>query len=120
MDTNKSLTVGGNLSASYILAKAHNFSLGVNYSSYANTNLVVDEYMRDKGRDFSCSLSYSYSFTAFSIKRRPKEQVSRYGKFEYYSDFSRAAVRERRMLEYQQKKNNENRNKMNSVEASPL
>ena len=120
MDSNKSLTLGGNLSAAYTLAKVHNFSLGVNYSSYANTNLVVDEFLREKGSDFSCSLSYSFSFTAFSIKRRPKEQVARYGKYEYYSDFSRAAVRERRMLEHQQKKNNENRNKMNSVEASPL
>ena len=120
MDGNKSITVAGNLSAAYTLAKVHNFTLGVNYSSYANTNLVQNEFLREKGYDFNCSISYSFSFTAFSIKRRAKEDVARYGKYEYYSDFSRSAVRERQMMEYQKKKNSENRNKMNSVEASPL
>ena len=120
MDNDKSITMAANLSAAYTLAKVHNFTLNLNYSRYANTNLVVDEYRRDKGYDFTCSFSYSFSFTAFSIKRRSKEEVARYGKYEYYSDFSRSAIRERQMLEYQRQKNNENRQKMNSVETTAL
>lgn len=120
MDSDKSITAAANLSAAYTLAKVHNFTLNLNYSRYANTNLVVDEYRRDSGYDFTCSFSYSFSFTAFSIKRRAKEEIMRYGKYEYYSDFSRSAVRERQMLEYQRQKNNENRSKMNSVEAAPF
>ena len=120
MDDSKSITLAGNLAASYTLAKVHGFTLNLNYSRYANTNLVVNEYQRDKGYDFTCSFSYSYSFTAFSIKRRTKEQIARYGKYEYYSDFSRAAVRERQLLEYQKQKNTENRQKVGSVEAAPL
>ena len=118
MEADKSITMAANMSAAYTLARVHNFTLNLNYSRYANTNLVLDQYQRDKGYDFTCSFSYSFSFTAFSIKRRAKEEVTRYGKYEYYSDFSRSAVRERQMLEYQKKKNNENRSKMNSVEAS--
>lgn len=118
MEADKSITMAANMSAAYTLARVHNFTLNLNYSRYANTNLVLDEYRRDKGYDFTCSFSYSFSFTAFSIKRRAKEEITRYGKYEYYSDFSRSAVRERRMLEYQKQKNNENRSKMNSVEAS--
>ena len=120
MDSDKSITAAANLSAAYTLAKVHNFTFNLNYSRYANTNLVVEEYMREKGYDFTCSFSYSFSFTAFSIKRRAKDEIARYGKYEYYSDFSRSAIRERQMLEYQRQKNNENRQKMNSVEASPL
>lgn len=120
MDGSKSITLGGNLSAAYTLAQVHGFSLNLNYSRFSNTNLVASSYQREGGYDFSCSFSYSYSFTAFSIKRRPKEQHSRYGKYEYYSDFSRAAVRERRLLEHQQKKNTENRQRLNSVEASAM
>ena len=118
MEADKSITMAANMSAAYTLARVHNFTLNLNYSRYANTNLVLDQYQRDKGYDFTCSFSYSFSFTAFSIKRRAKEEITRYGKYEYYSDFSRSAVRERRMLEYQKQKNNENRSKMNSVEAS--
>ena len=118
MDSDQSITMAANLSTAYTLAKVHNFTLNLNYSRYTNTNLVLDEYQRDKGYDFTCSFSYSFSFTAFSIKRRAKEEITRYGKYEYYSDFSRSAVRERQMLEYQKQKNNENRQKMNSVEAS--
>ena len=118
METDKSITVAANFSTAYTLARVHNFTLNLNYSRYTNTNLVLDEYQRDKGYDFTCSFSYSFSFTAFSIKRRAKEEITRYGKYEYYSDFSRTAVRERQMLEYQKQKNNENRRKMNSVEAS--
>ncbi|MBQ5888316.1 MAG: hypothetical protein IIW77_03470, partial [Bacteroidaceae bacterium] len=120
MDSDKSITVAANLSAAYTLAKVHNFTLNLNYSRFTNTNLVLDEYRQDNGYDFTCSFSYSFSFTAFSIKRRAKEEMARYGKFEYYSDFSRTAVRERQMLEYQRQKNNENRQKMNSVETSAL
>lgn len=120
MDSDKSITAAANISAAYTLAKVHNFTLNLNYSHYANTNLVLDEFQRDKGYDFTCSFSYSFSFTAFSIKRRAKEEVARYGKYEYYSDFSRRAIRERKLLEYQRQKNDENRQKMNSVEAAPL
>ncbi len=120
MDSDKSITAAANISAAYTLAKVHNFTLNLNYSHFANTNLVADEYRHDKGYDFTCSFSYSFSFTAFSIKRRAKEEVARYGKYEYYSDFSRSAIRERQMLEYQRQKNSENRQKMNSVEAAPL
>ncbi len=120
MDSDKSITAAANISAAYTLAKVHNFTLNLNYSHFANTNLVVDEFRQEKGYDFTCSFSYSFSFTAFSIKRRPKEEVARYGKYEYYSDFSRSAIRERQMLEYQRQKNSENRQKMNSVEAAPL
>ena len=120
MDGDQSVTVAANLSAAYTLAKVHNFTLGINYSRYANTNLVYEEYQHTSGHDFTCSFSYSFSFTAFSIKRRSQEDAARYGKYEYYSDFSRRAIRERQMLEYQKQKNNENRQKMNSVDASVL
>ena len=112
--------MAANISAAYTLAKVHNFTLNLNYSRYANTNLVYEEYQRDKGYDFTCSFSYSFSFTAFSIKRRSQKDAAKYGKYEYYSDFSRRAIRERQMLEYQKQKNNENRQKMNSVDASVL
>ena len=120
MDDTRSFTLGGNLSASYTLAKVHSIGVNANYSGFSNTNLVASENRYDKGQDYSFSFSYAYSFTAFSIKRRPKEQIAKYGKFEYYSDFSRAAIRERKLLEQYQKNNVENRQKMNSVDASSL
>ena len=117
MNTDSNLSFGGSLSAGYTLADVHNFSLSANYNKFSSTNLVADEYKREGGYDFSCSLSYAYSFTAFSIKRNKGNAGKKY---ELYSDFSRTARRERALKAYQENANKENRSKANSVGVSGL
>jgi hypothetical protein len=118
MNTDSNLSFGGSLSAGYTLADVHNFSLSANYNKFSSTNLVADEYKREGGYDFSCSLSYAYSFTAFSIKRNKGNTGGK--KYELYSDFSRTARRERALKAYQENANKENRSKANSVGVSGL
>ena len=115
MNEDSNISFGGSLSAGYTLADVHNFSLSANYNKFSSTNLVADEYRRDGGFDFSCSVSYAYSFTAFSIKRN-KDKAGK--KYELYSDFSRTARRERAMKAHQEKANQENRKKANSVKLN--
>lgn len=117
MDDDSNLSLGGSLSAGYTLADVHNFSLSANYNKYSSTNLVADEYKRDGGYDFSCSLSYAYSFTAFSVKRNKAGSSKKY---EVYSDFSRTARRERAMKAHQEKMNQQNRQGINSTGVSGL
>ncbi len=112
MDMNKNLSVGGTLSAGYTLAGVHNFAFSASYNSYSNTNIVADGYARDGGYDFSCSLSYNYSFTAFSITRNKDKSSKK--KYEYYSDWSRTARREREMKTFQENQNTENRQQQNA------
>jgi hypothetical protein len=115
MNEDSNISFGGSLSAGYTLADVHNFSLSANYNKFSSTNLVADEYRRDGGFDFSCSVSYAYTFTAFSIKRN-KDKAGK--KYELYSDFSRTARRERAMKAHQEKANQENRKKANSVKLN--
>lgn len=117
MDVSKNLTVGGNLSAGYTLAGAHNFSLSANYNKYANTNFVADGYARDNGYDLSCSFSYSYSFTAFSITRNKDKNSKK--KYEYYSDWSKTARREREMKAFQELKGDDGKMNNNNAKNIP-
>lgn len=119
MDDNKNITFGGNITAGYTLAEVHNFSLGANLNSYANTNLVLPGAQNEGGYDLSISFSYSYTFTAFAIRRNSEEEAKRVNKkFNYYSDFSRAARRERELKAYQQQQDAINRENLNSVGAT--
>ena len=117
MDVSKNLSVGGNLSAGYTLAGVHNFSLSASYNKYANTNFVAEGYARDNGYDLSCSLSYNYSFTAFSITRNKDKNAKK--KYEIYSDWSKTARREREMKAFQESKN-DNSQRNNSINAPKL
>lgn len=108
MDVSKNLSIGGNLSAGYTIANVHNISLSASYNKYANTNFVAEGYAHDSGYDLSCSLSYSYSFTAFSITRNKDKNSKR--KYEYYSDWSKTARREREMKVFQELKKEDNTN----------
>lgn len=119
MDVSKNLSVGGNLSAGYTLAGVHNFSLSASYNKYANTNFVAEGYARDNGYDLSCSLSYNYSFTAFSITRNKDKNAKK--KYEIYSDWSKTARREREMKAFQELKNDDNtQQRNNSINAPKL
>jgi hypothetical protein len=117
MDVSKNLSVGGNISAGYTLAGVHNFSLSASYNKYANTNFVAEGYSRDNGYDLSCSLSYNYSFTAFSITRNKDKNAKK--KYEYYSDWSKTARREREMKAFQELKNDDSQ-RNNSINAPKL
>jgi hypothetical protein len=117
MDVSKNLSVGGNISAGYTIAGVHNFSLSASYNKYANTNFVAEGYSRDSGYDLSCSLSYNYSFTAFSITRNKDKNAKK--KYEYYSDWSKTARREREMKAFQELKNDDSQ-RNNSINAPKL
>ncbi|MBO5748752.1 MAG: hypothetical protein J6R48_07050 [Muribaculaceae bacterium] len=117
MDESKNLSVGGNISAGYTIGGVHNFSLSASYNKYANTNFVAEGYARDNGYDLSCSFSYSYSFTAFSITRNKDKNATK--KYEYYSDWSKTARREREMKAFQELKNDDAQ-RNNSINAPKL
>jgi hypothetical protein len=117
MDVSKNLSIGGNLSAGYTIAGVHNLSLSASYNKYANTNFVAEGYSRDNGYDLSCSLSYNYSFTAFSITRNKDKNAKK--KYEYYSDWSKTARREREMKAFQELKNDDSQ-RNNSINAPKL
>lgn len=119
MDVSKNLSIGGNISAGYTIGGAHNFSLSASYNKYANTNFMAEGYSRDNGYDLSCSFSYSYSFTAFSITRNKDKNSKK--KYEYYSDWSKTARREREMKAFQELKNDDNtQQRNNSINAPKL
>ncbi|MBQ7495122.1 MAG: hypothetical protein IJT75_05105 [Bacteroidaceae bacterium] len=65
----KSLSMGGSLSASYLLKKAHAFSLAASFNKYGDVNL--SHRRSDLGNiDFSASLNYTYTFEWRAITRR--------------------------------------------------
>lgn len=117
MDVSKNLSIGGNISAGYSIAGVHNISLSASYNKYANTNFVAEGYARENGYDLSCSLSYSYSFTAFSITRNKDKNSNK--KYEYYSDWSKTARREREMKAFKELKNDDTQ-RNNSINAPKL
>jgi hypothetical protein len=117
MDVSKNLSIGGNISAGYSIAGVHNISLSASYNKYANTNFVAEGYARENGYDLSCSLSYSYSFTAFSITRNKDKNSKK--KYEYYSDWSKTARREREMKAFKELKNDDTQ-RNNSINAPKL
>ena len=118
MGKEKNFSLGGNLSMGYSLFDLHNFSFSLNYNQFASTNFVADKYKRDKSYDLTCSLNYVFSFTALSIKRREKKEreAEKARKYEIYSDFSRAAYRERRLKLLQEEENRKNKESIKKVE----
>ena len=68
------LSMGGNISLSYVLLKVHSFSFMASYNRYVNTNIIEQQYLpKQRGHDIMCSLSYNYTFSALSIKRQTEE-----------------------------------------------
>ncbi len=118
MDVSQNLSIGGNISAGYTLAKVHSFSFSASYNQYANTNFVADAYARNSGYDLSCTLSYNYTFTAFSITRNKDKNSKK--KYNYYSDWSKTARREREMKAYSEQNTDAHSQRNNSINTPNL
>ena len=70
----KNLSFGADLSASYTLAKVHNFNFGLGFNKYSDTNLSAD--LSSMGTtEFSASLGYTYTFTLLEIKRKAEKKT---------------------------------------------
>ena len=72
----KNLSMGGNISLSYVLLKVHSFSFMASYNRYVNNNIIEQQYLpQQRSHDIMCSLSYNYTFSALSIKRQTEEKA---------------------------------------------
>ena len=70
----KNLSFGADLSASYTLAKVHNFNFGLGFNKYSDTNLSAD--LSSMGTtEFTASLGYTYTFTLLEIKRKAEKKT---------------------------------------------
>lgn len=68
----KSLSIGGDVGASYTLKKDHVFSLSAGFNKYGDVNMTKLTSGLDV-TDISVSLNYAYTFTLLQIKRREKK-----------------------------------------------
>ena len=92
----KNLSMGGNISLSYVLLKVHSFSFMASYNRYVNNNIIEQQYLpQQRSHDIMCSLSYNYTFSALSIKRQT-EEAAKGNKKKYIitSDFAKKRSRE--------------------------
>lgn len=67
----KSMSIGGNLSATYTIKKAHAFSLQAGINKYGDVNLSRTRSKLDD-TDVNVTFSYAYTLPAFGIKRKGK------------------------------------------------
>ena len=70
----KMLSFGADLSATYTLAKVHNFNFAVGFNKYSDTNPSAD--MASMGTtEFTASLGYTYTFTLLELKRKAEKSA---------------------------------------------
>ena len=67
----KSLSMGGDLSASYTLKQYHVFSASASMYKYGDVNITKVRSNLDR-TDLTVSLNYAYTFSLFTIKRKDK------------------------------------------------
>lgn len=67
----KSMSIGGNLSATYTIKKDHAFSLQAGINKYGDVNLSRTRSKLDD-TDVNVTFSYAYTLPAFGIKRKAK------------------------------------------------
>ncbi|MBR3514267.1 MAG: hypothetical protein IKO12_07610 [Bacteroidaceae bacterium] len=65
----KSLSIGGDVSASYTLKKYHVFSTQASFYKYGDVNMTKTRSNLD-ATDITVSLNYAYTFSLFTIKRK--------------------------------------------------
>ena len=65
----KSLSLGADLSASYMLKKVHSFSLAAGMSKYGDVNQTRRRSSLD-ALDITASLNYTYTFTLLEIRKK--------------------------------------------------
>lgn len=68
----KSLSVGGDLSASYTLKQYHVFSASASIYKFGDVNITKVRSNLDR-TDITLSLNYAYTFSLFAIKRKGKK-----------------------------------------------
>ena len=69
----KSMSIGGNLNATYTIKKDHAFSLQAGINKYGDVNLSHTRSKLDD-TDVNVTFSYAYTLPAFGIKRKNKAQ----------------------------------------------
>ena len=69
----KSLSMGGNLSASYTLKKVHTFTAQASFSKYGDVNISKTKSNLDD-TDVSVNFSYVYTFSLLELKRKNAPQ----------------------------------------------
>lgn len=69
----KSLSIGGNLSCSYMLAKVHAFTAQASISKYGDVNITKTRSNLDD-TDINVSFSYAYTFSLLQIKSKANKQ----------------------------------------------
>ncbi len=67
----KSMSIGGNMSATYTIKKAHAFSLQAGINKYGDVNLSRTRSKLDD-TDVNVTFSYAYTLPAFGIKKKTK------------------------------------------------
>lgn len=78
------LSAGGYLTASYTLKDVHQFALSGSMNRFVTQDITLGEDNMNGVMSYTCSLSYSYTFTVFHLKRQAEK-----GKKRYTSDFMR-------------------------------
>lgn len=73
----KSLTVGGQCSASYTLAKAHAFSASASFNKYGDVNMTDKQRSGLDATDITCSLNYTYTFSLVEIKSKAHKEAEK-------------------------------------------
>ena len=69
----KSLSIGGDMSASYNLKKVHVFSASASFNKYGDVNITQTRSKLDC-TDITVSLNYTYTFTLLAIKSKKSKE----------------------------------------------
>lgn len=72
----KSLSIGGNISASYVLNKVHAFTAQTSFSKYGDVNITNTRSNLD-ATDICVNFSYAYTFSLLAIKSRAHREEAK-------------------------------------------
>ncbi len=72
----KSLSIGGNISASYVLNKVHAFTAQTSFSKYGDVNITNTRSHLD-ATDICVNFSYAYTFSLLAIKSRAHREEAK-------------------------------------------